>query len=451
MQRTERTAGSIPPAIVARRKVDEMKSAISLGLVVLVLLLSGRAHAAPTTIDVDALTTLVSAVAEAEQNVHRVQALAAQDRERVNAFIADAAQARVAADEAHRNELRASGALGDAEGRLDLLQKGFDRFAAASYVYGPIASAETIADPAELMATAALTESIVLSRKNAADDLSEARTRRVDDLQRARAAAAESERALVETEKRRADAVRALANSQHAAADWQRTLNELVAQRNQLQERLDAVTGSHENMPQDPSPVPVPQSSSDPTEAVDRLLALAETSSHATAAMGRTFLARLSTSAQDIPALPARPTSSGPIPVSAGRRASEYVIARALTQRGVDYSWGGGTATGPSRGIGGGADTVGFDCSGLILYAFAGVGIELPHFSGRQYELGRKIPVAQMRRGDVVFYGEGGGQHVALYLGDNVMVEAPTPGGVVTVSPLRTSDMAPYAVRYIES
>ncbi len=139
-----------------------MKSAISLGLVVLVLLLSGRAHAAPTTIDVDALTTLVSAVAEAEQNVHRVQALAAQDRERVNAFIADAAQARVAADEAHRNELRASGALGDAEGRLDLLQKGFDRFAAASYVYGPpIASAETIADPAELMATAALTESIV--------------------------------------------------------------------------------------------------------------------------------------------------------------------------------------------------------------------------------------------------------------------------------------------------
>ncbi len=257
---------------------------------------------------------------------------------------------------------------------------------------------------------------------------------------------------MVETEERRADAVRALANSQHAAADWQRTLNELVAQRNQLQERLDAVTGSHENMPQDPSPVPVPQSSSDPTEAVDRLLALAETSSHATAAMGRTFLARLSTSAQDIPALPARPTSSGPIPVSAGRRASEYVIARALTQRGVDYSWGGGTATGgPSRGIGGGRRHGGLRLLRVDSVRVRGGRDRTSALLRPAVRVGQKDPGGQMRRGDVVFYGEGGGQHVALYLGDNVMVEAPTPGGVVTVSPLRTSDMAPYAVRYIES
>ncbi|EUA08915.1 nlpC/P60 family protein [Mycobacterium xenopi 4042] len=81
---------------------------------------------------------------------------------------------------------------------------------------------------------------------------------------------------------------------------------------------------------------------------------------------------------------------------------------------------------GPEPGIGSGADTVGFDCSGLILYSFAGVGIKLPHYSGSQYNLGRKIPSAQMRRGDVIFYGPGGSQHVTLYLGDGQMLEAPT-------------------------
>ena len=61
---------------------------------------------------------------------------------------------------------------------------------------------------------------------------------------------------------------------------------------------------------------------------------------------------------------------------------------------------------------------MGFDCSGLILYAFAGAGIKLPHYSGSQYQMGRQIPSAQMRRGDVIFYGPGGSQHVTLYLGN---------------------------------
>ena len=66
-----------------------------------------------------------------------------------------------------------------------------------------------------------------------------------------------------------------------------------------------------------------------------------------------------------------------------------------------------------------------------MMYAFAGVGIALPHYSGSQYEVGVRVPVAHMRRGDVLFYGENGGQHVALYLGDNLMVEAPNAGSVV--------------------
>ena len=143
-------------------------------------------------------------------------------------------------------------------------------------------------------------------------------------------------------------------------------------------------------------------------------------------------------------------TNDTNIPVVYGSQASEYVINRAMSQRGVPYSWGGGTAAGASRGIDSGANTVGFDCSGLILYAFAGVGIKLPHYSGSQYNMGRKIPSSQMRRGDVIFYGPGGNQHVTLYLGGGQMLEAPYTGSVVKVSPVRTSGMTPYVVRYIE-
>ena len=121
-----------------------------------------------------------------------------------------------------------------------------------------------------------------------------------------------------------------------------------------------------------------------------------------------------------------------------------------MSQMGVPYSWGGGTATGPSNGIDSGAGTVGFDCSGLILYAFAGVGIKLPHYSGSQYNMGRKIPSSQMRRGDVIFYGPGGSQHVTLYLGQGQMLEAPYTGSTVKISPVRTSGMTPFVIRYIE-
>lgn len=121
-----------------------------------------------------------------------------------------------------------------------------------------------------------------------------------------------------------------------------------------------------------------------------------------------------------------------------------------MSQIGVPYSWGGGNPAGPSKGIDSGAGTVGFDCSGLVLYSFAGVGIKLPHYSGSQYNLGRKIPSSQMRRGDVIFYGPNGSQHVTIYLGNGQMLEAPDVGLKVRVAPVRTAGMTPYVVRYIE-
>ncbi|WP_435673877.1 NlpC/P60 family peptidoglycan endopeptidase RipB [Mycolicibacter senuensis] len=133
-----------------------------------------------------------------------------------------------------------------------------------------------------------------------------------------------------------------------------------------------------------------------------------------------------------------------------GQQAIEYVIRRAGSQRGVPYSWGGGSLTGPSKGIDSGAGTVGFDCSGLMRYAFAGVGVLIPRFSGDQYNAGRHIPPSQARRGDLMFWGPGGGQHVAIFLGGGKMLEASGSAGKVVVSPVRTAGMTPYLTRIIE-
>ena len=171
---------------------------------------------------------------------------------------------------------------------------------------------------------------------------------------------------------------------------------------------------------------------------------------------------------------------------STRQQAINAVIARALSQRGVPYAYGGGNTAGPSLGTAsvetpvGGADAglgtdslasnvgvpglttvpgaspvaeprvskVGFDSSGLVLYAFAGVGIKMPRSSGEQYKVGRKILPSQALPGDLIFYGPEGSQSVAMFVGNGQMVEATDPA--VTVSPVRTKGMTPYLTRIIE-
>ena len=134
-----------------------------------------------------------------------------------------------------------------------------------------------------------------------------------------------------------------------------------------------------------------------------------------------------------------------------GPQAIEYVIRRGGSQIGVPYSWGGGLPNGPSAGVDSDAGKIGFDCSGLTRFAFAGVGVLIPKYSGDQYNTGRKVPVSQAKRGDLLFWGPGGSQHVALYLGGGRMLEASGSGGKVTVSPVRRAGLQPYAARIIES
>ncbi|MET3943754.1 DIP1281 family NlpC/P60 protein [Corynebacterium mucifaciens] len=126
----------------------------------------------------------------------------------------------------------------------------------------------------------------------------------------------------------------------------------------------------------------------------------------------------------------------------------EAVIARAQSMIGTPYVWGGGDANGPTIGVDGGT-VAGFDCSGLVLYAFAAAGVALPHYTGYQYQRGTHVPASEAQRGDLLFWGPGGNQHVAIYLGDGTMIEAPRSGQNVRISPVRWSGMAPNAVRLL--
>ncbi|ORA80465.1 NlpC/P60 family peptidoglycan-binding protein RipD [Mycobacterium malmoense] len=128
------------------------------------------------------------------------------------------------------------------------------------------------------------------------------------------------------------------------------------------------------------------------------------------------------------------------------QQATDVVVMRGLSQRGVPFSWAGGGINGPTRGKGPGITTVGFDASGLMQYAYAGAGIKLPRSSGEMYRVGQKVLPQQARRGDLIFYGPEGTQSVAMYLGNGQMLEV---GDVVQVSPVRANGLTPYLVRVL--
>ncbi|WP_019971261.1 NlpC/P60 family peptidoglycan endopeptidase RipB [Mycobacterium sp. 141] len=182
----------------------------------------------------------------------------------------------------------------------------------------------------------------------------------------------------------------------------------------------------------------------DPVAIANASFQVSQIALQTTQSLGQQFL-------QSIGLMPKTAASTLPGGAVRGPQAIEYAIRRGGSQMGVPYSWGGGTLTGPGPGVDYDAGKVGFDCSGLTRYAYAGVGVQIPKYSGDQYNTGRAIPPSQAKRGDLIFYGPGGSQHVAIYLGGGKMLEASGSAGKVTVSPVRTAGMSPHLSRIIES
>ena len=183
----------------------------------------------------------------------------------------------------------------------------------------------------------------------------------------------------------------------------------------------------------------------DPVAAANAAFSVSQLAIQTTQNLGQQFLASIGLGGS--PATAAMP-AGGRV---RGPQAIEYVIRRGASQMGVPYSWGGGSLTGPSAGVDEDAGKIGYDCSGFTRYAFAGVGVQIPKYSGDQYNTGRPIPPSQAKRGDLIFYGPGGSQHVAMYLGGGKMLEASSAAGHVTVSPVRTAGMSPHLSRMIDS
>ncbi len=117
------------------------------------------------------------------------------------------------------------------------------------------------------------------------------------------------------------------------------------------------------------------------------------------------------------------PVTTGPPPPLASGVAG--AIQAAEGEVGVPYVWGG-------------ASPSGFDCSGLIMWAYAQVGISLPHYSGAQYSATVHIPLSEIQPGDLIFEGPGGSEHEAMYVGGGQMIEAPHTGAFVRIVGVRT-------------
>jgi len=112
-----------------------------------------------------------------------------------------------------------------------------------------------------------------------------------------------------------------------------------------------------------------------------------------------------------------------PAPAPTGPAGPGHPEAATLALRylGVPYVWGG-------------ASPSGFDCSGLVMYVYAQIGISLPHFAAAQFAEGTPVARSDLQPGDLVFFD--GLNHVGIYIGDGQFVHAPETGDVVKITAL---------------
>jgi cell wall-associated NlpC family hydrolase len=383
---------------------------------------AGRAAAAQRVEQVGRLANRLAEL-EAQRQAGQAQAelameLANKARIDLEAAQEQAARAGRAAEQAATEAAAAGRAIEDARRRVD-------RFASGSYQQGSTIGSVTAffgaSGPDELLARAYYLDAIGESQLDVLDGLERARAEQANKDSAARRAWQEADARRAAADQAHRSAEQAYARAREATARLAREIG-----------RIDAAKGE-----------------------VERQLAAAE------AGVGELRLQRQRylewQAAKQREEAAAAAAAGAPLPgVGAGRVSA--VIARALSQRGVPYAWGGGDATGPTRGARDGGiadffgdyDKIGFDCSGLMVYAFAVVGVSLPHYSGYQYLAGRRVPLSAKRPGDLLFWGgEEGIHHVALYLGRELMVEAPYSGSQVRVAPVRYDGIVPFATRLL--
>ncbi|MFE9576636.1 NlpC/P60 family protein [Nocardia sp. NPDC006044] len=456
---------------------------IALGLLVSVaLVLTGPAAAVPPAppnpsdgeiagagAQVDAGVTevggLINQVAVVDQQLQQLDSEVARKREEVNKALVDLQNARDAADAAAAVVEQTQRELADAGTKVGAARRNFDQFATQAYtrpaaesmvVYLAAATPAAALDQAQLLALVSKNQQQVLDR------LRRAQIDQGNKNSSARQAKSDADAAAAAAEQAKRDAEQAVVAAK-AALDQQTVQRDnLQRQRQDAQNRLDFARQNVAGLQGQRDAYLNWEQQRKAEEAAVRAAAAAAAARAAADqnAQGRAGQLgdgkRPHTQMENSPP-PRRGTPRPSLPSVSGSAAIETVVDRAMSQLGVIYAWGGGDEDGPTYGIhdGGVADSygdynkIGFDCSGLMIYAFAGIGVSLPHYSGYQYNAGTRVPVDQRARGDMLFWGANASEHVALYLGNGQMIEAPESGEVVRVTSVREGGIMPYAVRIV--
>lgn len=388
------------------------------------------------------LTSQLSAAQAALQNLQDQVEL---KQENANKALVDQQTAQAAATKA-QGDAKAAQVSADAAGSaIDHMHAQVDAFTAGSYEQGSelgsVSAYFGATSPKDLLERQTLLNDISRSELDVLNRMQQARTEKAnaDSLARAALLVARQKEAAATAAKQAAD--RAIAAASAAAASQAAQTNRLQANQDSLQAQLVSaqanVAGLKSQQKQYQSWLAAKQA--EEARAAAAAAAAARSATRHRGGHGRGRGVSLA--------------SGGSVAV---------VLSRALSAVGTIYAWGGGTASGPSRGIhdGGVADSygdyrkIGFDCSGLMVYAFAGAGVSLPHYSGYQYQAGRHVPLSQIQPGDMLFYSSNGSasgiHHVTLYIGNGQMVEAYQSGRPVRVTSVRYyNGLMPYATRVL--
>lgn len=438
---------------------------------------------AVTSAEPNDMASLITQLADTNQQIEQLTADVQTQQESINKGLVDlqdardnASSAAAAVDEGQRAVDVANGAITEAQGK-------FDRMAAATYMAGPSTSYLTATNPDDVVRLAAVTKSVEASSQTVMDNLRRARTEQVNKESQARAIKEKADQAAADAQQQQDDLVSAMQDVQKKLEAQRGVASDLAAKKKSAEAQLAAargpayaastatarvvnpsaaIAGNGNEWTEGPAPaagaggewdttLPMIASANvptDPTQTINMVLGIGNTAANVGQSAVCGVIGIFCPKAA--PAAASSGEGGEYLPKVYGRENVERVIARAGSAMGTPYSWGGGSYNGPTRGIDSGAGTVGYDCSGLMMYGFAAVGIRLRHYTGYQYNSGRKVPSAEMKRGDMIFYGPNASQHVALYLGNGQMLEAPNTGDVVKVSPVRTSGMTPYVTRMIE-
>lgn len=368
------------------RPARRAATGLVVGLAAATSVLLGSVHADPAD---DAMAKLSELSRQAEQTTEAMHAAQLNLDEKL--------AAQQAADQTHTDDQTA---LDAAKDQLSTYRSAVNRFAATTYMGGRVGGMDAILtaeSPQQLIDKLAV-QRVVAGDLSVQMDRYRGASEQADQAEQASAKSAEEARTAAE----QAAAVRA----------------ELQARQSRLQLQIAVVKSQYYALtPQQRTAMAVPGPAPESVPG-------------APAPEGAPPVFGLPAPGADAPP----PTEWALSAPGGGGGAAATAVQAALTQVGSPYVWGG-------------AAPGGFDCSGLVMWAFNQAGINLPHSSQAQANGGQAVSLSELQPGDVLtFYSDA--SHSGIYVGDGMMIHSSTYGQPVRVVPMTTSGPIHNARRY---